>query len=103
MRTEEEVPIALVPVGKIRRSFGAVSDETPPPGEHMGLLAVCVVAAIGVFILVGLVFTSGGPFALSGRAPADASARAQIDPLHMMMISKDLPANYIDDYSFVFN
>jgi hypothetical protein len=106
MATRGEVPIALAPVEKIRRSIGTIQDEIPPLGEHKGLLAVCAVAAIGVAILVGLIFatmTSSGSFALFCRTPAEAPAREQIDPLQMMMNSKDLPAAHYDDYSLVFN
>jgi hypothetical protein len=105
MTTRGEAPIALVPVGKIRRSIEIILDGIPL-GEHQRLLAVCAVAAIGVAILVGLVFvivTSSGSLALFGRAPTDAPGKAQIDPLHMMMNSKDLPAAHNDDYSLVFN
>src|SRR6266566_4479901 len=106
MPTRGEVPIALAPVEKIRRLIGTIWDEIPPLGEHKCLLAVCAVAAIGVGILVGLIFatvTSSGSLALFARAPAEAPARAQIDPLQMMMNSKDLPAAHNDDYSLVFN
>ena len=106
MATRGKVPIALAPVEKIGRSIGSIRDEIRPRGEHRGLVAVCAVAAIGVAILVGLVFatvTSSGSLSLFGRAPAEAPARAQIDPLQMMMNSKDLPATHNDDYSLVFN
>ena len=65
-----------------------------------------IVAAIGVAILLGVIFatmTSSGPLAPFGRPPAEASARAQIDPLQIMMNSKNLPDAHNDDYSLVFN
>jgi hypothetical protein len=100
-----EVPIALAPVEKIRRSVG-IWDKIQALGKHKGLLAVCAVIAIGLATLVGLVFatvTSSGSVALFTRPPAEAPARAQIHPLQMMMNSKDLPAAHNDDYSLVFN
>jgi hypothetical protein len=106
MATRGEVPIALASVEKIRRSIGTIRDEIPPRGEHKGLLAASVVAAMGVAILAGLVFatvTSSGSLALFGLAPNEAPATAQIDPLQMMINSKGLPADHNDDYSLVFN
>jgi hypothetical protein len=105
MVTREEVPIAWAPVEKIRRSIGTIWDEISLR-EHKGLLVVGTLAAIGIASLVGGIFatvTSNGSLPLFGRAPADAPPRAQIDPLQMMINSKDLPAAHNDDYSVVFN
>jgi hypothetical protein len=106
MPTRGKVPIALAPVEKNRRSIGTIWHQISPLGEHLGSFAVCAIAGIGVAILVGLIFgtvTSGGSLVLFGRAPADAPARGQMDPLQMMMNSEDLPVAHNDDYSLVFN
>jgi hypothetical protein len=98
-----EVPNALAPVEKIRRSVD-IWDKIQPMGKHKALLPICVLAAIGFASLLGLVFGT----AMSNRSAAlfvptsvDTPAKAQIDPLQIMMNSKDLSVFHTDDYSLV--
>jgi hypothetical protein len=70
--------------------------------RQANFLVVCAAAAFGLAASLALAFataTLGG----SAQASVEASAGVQIDPLQIMMNSKDLPAPHYDDYSVVFN
>ena len=71
------------------------------PARQANFLAVCAVAAFGLAASLAFAFataTSSG----SAQASVEALAGPQIDPLQIMMNTKDLPAHY-DDHSLVFN
>jgi hypothetical protein len=76
-------------------SVEAIWDQIRSVAKNPDFRVVCAFAAIGLAAWLGLAFvtaTSSGSAALSD----------QIDPLQMMMNSKNLPAPLYDDYSLVF-
>ena len=71
------------------------------PVRRADFLAVCAVAAFGLAASLAFAFATGTSSG-SAQASVEALAGPQIDPLQIMMNSKDLPAHY-DDHSLVFN
>jgi hypothetical protein len=78
---------------------------------RVALASMCAVTAIGLLVAFATMSSSGaGGLSLalatisgSPTLRVEAPAGVPIEPLQLMMNSKDLPVAHHDDYSLVFN